>query len=121
LSYTTFDYKNIKTDKSKISKNDSLKVSIDITNTGNTAGEEVVQLYIHDEVRSVTPPVEELKGFKKIHLSPGEVKNVKFTITTQMLSFLDEHLNRIIEPGKFDITIGGNSVDVLTASFEITK
>jgi beta-glucosidase len=121
LSYTTFDYMNIRTDKSKISKSDSLAVLIDVSNAGSIAGEEVVQLYIHDEVRSVTPAVKELKGFKKIKLSPGETKTIKFIITPQMLSFLDVHLNRIVEPGTFDIMIGGNSVDVLTTSFEVTK
>ena len=121
LSYTTFNYKNIRTDKSKISKNDSLTVSVDVTNTGNLVGEEVVQLYIHDRVRSVTPPVKELKGFKKIHLIPGEEKTVKFKITPDMLSFLNKDLKPIIEPGVFDIMIGGNSVDLIKTSFEIIE
>ena len=121
LSYTTFNYKNIRTDKSKISKNDSLTVSVDVTNTGNLVGEEVVQLYIHDRVRSVTPPVKELKGFKKIHLIPGEEKTVKFKIISDMLSFLDKDLKPIIEPGVFDIMIGGNSVDLIKTSFEIIE
>ena len=121
LSYTTFSYNNIRTDKSKISENDSINVSVDVTNTGGIEGEEVVQLYIHDRVRSVTPPVKELKGFKKIHLIPGEKKTVKFKITPDMLSFLDKDLKPIIEPGVFDIMIGGNSVDLIKTSFEIIE
>ncbi len=121
LSYTTFNYKNIRIDKSKISKNDSLTVSIDVTNNGNLEGDEVVQLYIHDRVRSITPPVKELKGFKKIHLNTGESKTVKFKITPGMLSFLNKNLQPVIEPGIFDIMIGGNSVDLLLTSFEVEK
>ena len=119
LSYTTFNYKNIRTDKSEISKNDSLTVSIDLTNIGNLEGDEVVQLYIHDKVRSISPPVKELKGFKKISLKAGESRTVKFRITPGMLSFLDKDLKPVIEPGIFDIMIGGNSVDLLSTSFEV--
>ncbi len=121
LSYTTFNYKNIKTDKAKISRNDSLTVSVDVTNTGNMKGEEVVQLYLHDRVRSVTPPVKELKGFKKIPLNPGETRTIKFNIVPGMLSFLDKNFKPVVEPGTFDIMVGGNSVDLLSTSFEVTK
>ena len=121
LSYTTFNYKNIKLDKSGISKNDSLTVSIDVTNSGDIKGEEVVQLYLHDRVRSVTPPVKELKGFQKVLLNPGETRIIKFNITPGMLSFLDKNLNPVIEPGIFDVMIGGNSMDLLSTSFEVKK
>ena len=121
LSYSTFNYKNIRIDKSIISKNDSLTVSIDVTNTGNLGGDEVVQLYIHDRVRSITPPVKELKGFEKIHLNAGESKTVEFKVTPSMLSFLDLNLKPVIEPGIFDIMIGGNSVDLLSISFEVER
>ena len=121
LSYTTFIYKNIRLDKSEISSDDSLTASIDVTNSGNVKGEEVVQLYIHDRIRSVTPPVKELKGFQKILLNPGETKTIKFIITPAMLTFLDKNLKPVIEPGIFDIMIGGNSVDLLSTSFKINN
>jgi beta-glucosidase len=121
LSYTTFEYENIKVDKSTIPQNDFVNVSVDVTNTGKLEGEEVVQLYIQDEVASVTRPVKELKGFQKIKLMPGETKTVSFKITQDMLSFLDIDLKPVIEPGKFNVMIGGNSVDVITTSFEVIE
>jgi beta-glucosidase len=119
LSYTTFNYKNIKADKTRINKNDFVTVSVDVTNTGELQGEEVVQLYIQDEFASVTRPVKELKGFQKIYLEPGEIKTVKFRITSDMLSFLDKDLKPVIEPGKFNVMIGGNSIDLISISFEV--
>ena len=121
LSYTTFNYKNIKADKTRINKNDFVTVSVDVTNTGELQGEEVVQLYIQDEFASVTRPVKELKGFQKIYLEPGEIKTVKFRITSDMLSFLDKDLKPVIEPGKFNVMIGGNSIDLISTTFEITE
>ena len=121
LSYTAFNYKNLRINKSRISKNDSLTVSIDVVNTGNLKGKEVVQLYLHDRIRSITPPVKELIGFQKILLNPGETKSVKFNIKPNMLSFLDKDLKPVIEPGIFDIMVGGNSVDLLSTSFEVAN
>ena len=121
LSYTTFNYKNIKADKTRINKNDFVTVSVDVTNTGELQGEEVVQLYIQDEFASVTRPVKELKGFQKIYLEPGEIKTVKFRITSDMLSFLNKDLKPVIEPGKFNVMIGGNSIDLISTTFEITE
>ncbi len=121
LSYTTFNYQNIKTDKNKISNGDSLNVSIDVKNSGNVEGEEVIQLYLQDLVGSVTRPVKELKGFRKINLKPGETRTVNFKITPDMLSFLNIDMKSVVEPGKFNIMIGGNSVDLLTTSFEVIE
>ena len=121
LSYTTFNYKNIKADKTRINKNDFVTVSVDVTNTGELQGEEVVQLYIQDEFASVTRSVKELKGFQKIYLEPGETKTVKFRITSDMLSFLDKNLKPVIDPGKFNVMIGGNSIDLISTTFEITE
>jgi beta-glucosidase len=121
LSYTIFNYENIKIDKEKIHKNDSLMISIDITNSEKFEGEEVVQLYIQDEVASVTRPIKQLKGFQKIKLEPGETKTVSFKITSEMLSFLDKDLEPVVEPGKFSVMIGGNSVDLITTSFEVIE
>jgi len=121
LSYTTFNYNNIRMDKNSIDKNDFVTVSVDVVNTGKFEGEEVVQLYIQDEFASITRPVKELKGFQKINLKTGDTKIVSFKITSDMLSFLDKDMNPVVEPGKFNIMIGGNSVDLITTSFEVTE
>jgi beta-glucosidase len=112
LSYTTFGYSDIKFSKKNISKNESTIVSCTVKNTGERDGDEVVQLYIHDMLSSVARPVIELKGFQRIHLKAGEKKEVSFTITNEMLSLLDEKLERIVEPGDFRIMIGASSRDL---------
>ncbi|HVO74594.1 MAG TPA: glycoside hydrolase family 3 C-terminal domain-containing protein, partial [Ignavibacteriaceae bacterium] len=121
LSYTNFKYSNLKLDKLKINKNENIKAAIDVTNTGKVSGNEVVQLYIRDLVASITRPVKELKGFQKIELKPGETRKIEFTITPDMLSFLDINLKKTIEPGEFNVMIGGSSEELLKASFEIVK
>lgn len=121
LSYTDFNYKNISVDKTKINKGDSLNVSIDVTNTGKFEGDEVVQLYIQDGVASVTRPVKELKGFQKTNLKSGETRTVVFKVTPDMLSLLDKDLKRIVEPGVFNVMIGGNSEDLISTSFELIE
>ena len=112
LSYTTFDYSDLKLSKNSILKTDSVQVTFTLNNTGNVEGDEVVQLYIRDMVASVVRPVSELKGFQRIHLQPGETKNISFQITPEMLSMLDKNLNEIIEPGAFRIMIGSSSRDL---------
>ena len=119
LSYTTFTYSDIRITKNRIKKGESTSVSVDIKNNGSLAGKEVVQLYIRDEFASVTRPVKELKGFRKIKISPGETKTVEFNITPDMLSFLDINLNPVVEAGRFTVLIGGNSADLITTSFEV--
>ena len=94
-------------------------MSVTVTNAGKHAGDEIVQLYIHDLVSSVTRPVMELKDFKRIFLTPGESKTVEFVITPDKLSFLDLHMNRIVEPGWFDIMVGTSSVKYQTAKLEV--
>lgn len=121
LSYTSFSYGNIKVEKNQMNKSDFNKVSIDVTNTGKYSGEEVVQLYIRDEFASITRPVKELKSFKKFKLNPGETKTVEFVINPEMLSFLDISMKPVVEPGKFTIMIGGNSVDVKSVSFDVVE
>jgi beta-glucosidase len=121
LSYTSFNYKNIRVDKTKIYESDSLTVSVDVTNTGKFEGDEVVQLYIQDVVASVTRPVKELKGFQKINLKSGETRTVAFKVTPDMLSFLDKNLKKIVEPGVFNVMIGGNSVDLISTSIEVIE
>ena len=112
LSYTTFDYSPIKLSSSKLKKNDNLKASVTVRNTGKYAGKEVVQLYIRDVVGSVTRPVKELKGFQKIELKPGESKEVSFTITQEDLKFYNYDLNYDWEEGEFHIMLGPNSRDL---------
>ena len=119
LSYTTFDYSNLKIDPAQIGLADHAKVSVAVTNTGQRRGDEIVQLYIRDLVSSVTRPVMELKDFQRISLAPGESKIVEFVITPDKLSFLDLNMNRIVEPGWFDIMVGTSSVKYQTAKLEV--
>jgi beta-glucosidase len=95
-------------------------VSVTVTNTGPRAGDEIVQLYIHDLVSSVTRPIMELKDFKRISLAPGESRAVEFVITPDKLSFLDLNMNRIVEPGWFGIMVGTSSVKYQTTKLEVT-
>ncbi|HRE66351.1 MAG TPA: beta-glucosidase BglX [Cyclobacteriaceae bacterium] len=119
LSYTTFTYGDVKVDKSSITQGDSVTVSIDVTNAGKYDGAEVVQLYIRDWVGSVTRPVKELRGFKKVMLKAGEAKTVTFQLTTQDLSFYNSDLKWVAEPGEFSVFAGGNSNDVKEAKFTL--
>lgn len=119
LSYTTFEYSDLKLSSSKIALNEELIASITVTNTGHRAGEEVVQLYINDLYASSIRPVKELKGFKKIKLEAGESRTLKFTLNWETLAFYNRELKFVAEPGEFEVMIGGNSQDVLTAKFEL--
>lgn len=121
LSYTTFEYSNLTLDKKEIKKNESLKISVDVKNTGSREGKEVVQLYIRDLVGSVTRPVKELKDFTKISLKPGETKHVEFTITPDKLKFYDINMNYVVEPGDFKVFVGTNSIDVKEADFKVVE
>jgi beta-glucosidase len=108
LSYTSFEYDDLKVNPT-LKGNDTLKISVKITNTGKIAGKEVAQLYVKDEVASITPPVKRLKGFQKISLNPGESKIVEFKITRTELAFVNEKLQWITEPGTFKIMVGNTS------------
>lgn len=119
LSYTSFVYENLKVSPKQISPNGSLIVSVDVTNTGKVAGEETVQLYIQDKVASVTRPVKELKDFTKINLQPGEKKTVQFTIRPEQVAFYNLDMKWNIEPGMFNVFVGGNSQDVLQSEYEL--
>ncbi len=112
LSYTSFKYCDFHFDKSNINKDDSTVVRCTVENTGTKAGDEVVQLYIHDVLATVARPVMELKGFRRIHLLPGESKEVSFAITPGMLSMLNVQMQRVVEPGDFRIMIGASSRDI---------
>ncbi len=112
MSYTTFEYADMQIEKNSISASDSTVVRCKITNTGKRAGDEVVQLYIRDELASVARPVTELKGFQRIHLNSGETKEVSFLISPEILSMLDINLKKVVEPGDFRIMIGASSKDI---------
>ena len=124
LSYTTFEYKNIELSRSSPSMKDNeiLSVSLTVQNTGKYAGEEVVQLYLRDMVSQPVRPVKELKDFKKILLQPGQAKRVTFNIRKDELSFYNDKLERVVQPGTFQIMIGSGSSDIrLQKSFELTE
>jgi len=120
LSYTTFQYSDVKVSPARIGPTDNATVSVKVTNTGGIAGDEVVQLYIHDLVSSVTRPVMELKDFRRITLTPGESKVVEFVVTPDKLSFLDINMHRTVEPGWFDVMVGTSSVKYETAKLEVS-
>jgi beta-glucosidase len=109
LSYTTFLLSNVRLAKKRISRKESTRVLVDITNTGKRAGSEVVQLYIRDLVSSVTRPVKELKGFSKINLQAGETKTVTLEITPESLAFYNLNMKYVVEPGEFAILVGTSS------------
>jgi len=112
MSYTSFDYTGIQLSKSIISLTDTTYLTVNVTNTGKMAGDEVVQFYLRDELASVARPVMELKGFQRISLMPGETKMVTFEINPEMLSMLQKDLIKVVEPGDFRIMIGASSKDI---------
>ena len=117
LSYTTFEYSNLKLDKNEMVMGGIINVTIDVTNTGKVAGEEVIQLYVRDLVGNVTRPVLELKGFKKVLLQPGETVNVAFQLSSADLAFWNNDMQFKAEPGDFNVFVGTNSDELLQASF----
>ena len=112
LSYTTFEYGDISLSGDRMKTDGTVTASVTVKNTGSFDADEVVQLYIRDVVGSISRPVKELKGFRRIHLRAGESQTVTFTISPDLLKFYDYYLNDVIEPGDFDIMIGPNSRDV---------
>ena len=119
LSYTTFEYKNLQLNKTTFAKGEPIKVTVELTNTGNYDGKEVVQLYLHDEFASVIRPVKELKGFELVSLKKGETKTVTFTLTDKELGFFDNDGNYLVESGTFKIMVGGSSDKGLVSGFEL--
>ena len=122
LSYTTFEYSDLKLSKNKIKNTEKIEVSLNVKNSGKVAGEEVVQLYLRDKVGSVVRPIIELKDFQKIKLNAGETKTIKFIIDKEKVSFYNAALQWIAEPGDFDLMIGSSSSDIrLKTTFELVK
>jgi beta-glucosidase len=122
LSYTSFEYENLVITPEKNGPAGEFRITFEITNTGNRPGADVVQLYMNDVISSVTTPVKELKGFEKVMLNPGEKKKVEFILTPEHLSFLDPKLKEIVEPGIFEVMVGGSSEDIrLQGKLEVVE
>jgi len=119
LSYTKFDYDNLRLSAKSVKAGEPIKVSVDVKNAGEMAGDEVVQLYLTDVAASAPVPIRTLVGFDRIHLRPGEKHTVTFTITPRQMSLIDERGKRVIEPGEFAISIGGSQVG-LTGKFSVS-
>lgn len=119
LSYTSFAYADLALDRTTLRGNETLTASFTLSNTGQVAGDEVVQLYLRDRVGSAVRPVQELKRFHRLRLQPGESRRVEFTLDREALSFYDDRLRWVAEPGAFDLMVGASSQDIrLRASFE---
>tara|TARA_R110000868_G_scaffold138351_6_gene352450 strand:- start:665 stop:2341 length:1677 start_codon:yes stop_codon:yes gene_type:complete len=119
LSYTDFEYANLKINKSEIHQNEAITVSVDVKNTGDYDGEEVVQLYLRDVVRSITQPNRQLKGFKKVFIKKGETQTVTLALTPDDLKFYNSNLEFVAEPGAFEIFVGTNSDATLKTGFTL--
>lgn len=112
LSFTRFEYSALQIDPPAAGPMDTLQVRVDVTNAGDRAGDEVVQFYVHDVVASVTRPVKELKGFKRITLAPGRKTTVTFALAVSQLGFYDRRMAFVVEPGAVEVMIGGSSEDI---------
>lgn len=121
LSYTTFDYKDLALSSDVMPMDGSLTASVTVSNTGNRAADEVVQLYVRDLVGSISRPVKELKGFKRVSLAPGESKRVEFTLTPDYLKFYNFDLDYVNEPGDYHLFIGPNSAENLSTTFRLAE
>jgi beta-glucosidase len=121
LSYSTFKYAKVQTVPDAIGVLGRSEVSVAVTNTGSVRGDEVVQLYIRQEVSSVTRPVKELRGFRRITLNPGETKVVEFKLGPEELSYLNRDMRRVVEPGVFRVMVGGNSIDLIETKLNVVE
>ena len=121
LSYTEFKYANLRLSTQRAKLNDTIQVSVDLTNTGKMEAEEIAQLYTRDLVASLTRPVKELKGFKKIRLKPGETTTVTFDLPINSLGFNNSQMRYVVEPGAFKLWVGGDSQSGLESDFEVVE
>ena len=120
LSYTSFTLGAPQLSAAQIKAGQPVRVSVEVRNSGSRAGDEVVQLYVHEAVASVTQPVKQLKAFRRISLAPGQSTTVRFTLDRSAFELWDEHMKRVIEPGRFEIMAGDSSTTLKTATLEIT-
>lgn len=121
LSYTKFNYSNLHLSDSIIKPDGTLLVSVDVKNIGDIDGDEVVQLYINDVYSSVTTPKKTLKGFNRVYFKKGETKTIEFKLTSDELAIWNRNMENVVEPGKFEVMVGGNSIELLKTSFEVVK
>ncbi|HEY6089979.1 MAG TPA: glycoside hydrolase family 3 C-terminal domain-containing protein, partial [Gemmatimonadaceae bacterium] len=118
LSYTTFEYTNLRVSPPRIGASDSLEVSVDLRNTGGVAGDEVVQVYVRDDVATVSEPVRALKAFRRVTLAPGEMRTITFRLKPDSFALYDRDMRRVVEPGTFTVYVGTNSNAPLSGRFE---
>jgi beta-glucosidase len=121
LSYTKFEYSDLTLNVKEIKKDGAVKVSVNVKNIGNFDGDEVVQLYINDIYSSVTTPEKTLRGFKRVFIKKGETKRVEFTLTSEELSLWNREMKSVVEPGDFEVMVGGNSFDLLKSKFKVSN
>ncbi len=121
LSYTTFEVKDLQLSSSTVSKNGRVKASVTVTNTGTVAGDDVVQLYLHDPVASISQPVRRLRGFERVTLEPGQSKTISFTLDKSDFGFYDNRARFVVEPGRIDVYAGDSSSATLTQSFTVAR
>ncbi|HZF31941.1 MAG TPA: glycoside hydrolase family 3 C-terminal domain-containing protein, partial [Gammaproteobacteria bacterium] len=121
LSYTTFEIGAPRLAPAQMRKDGTTTVTVEVQNTGKRAGDETVQLYVHDKVSSVTRPTKELKGFQRVTLKPGERRTVTFALGPDALRFWNAQMQRVVEPGEFDVMAGPNSVDLKTATLTVVE
>ena len=119
LSYTTFDVSDLQLSRSTVSRDGSLTASVKVTNTGARRGADVVQLYLHDPVASLSQPVRRLRGFERVQLSPGQTRSVSFTLDRSDFGFYDNRGRFVVEPGRIDVYAGSSSAASLTKSFTV--
>lgn len=115
LSYTTYKYENVRLSASEMTADGCVEALVDVTNTGTRAGDEIVQMYICDEISSVSRPVKELRGFARVHLEPGETKTVRLPIDRSSLEFYNADLKLVAEPGEFTVMVGPSSAETQSA------
>jgi beta-glucosidase len=119
LSYTQFRLKNLRLSQNQIPVDGRLIASVEVENVGQRSGDEVVQIYLHDEVASVTRPVKELRGFERVTLSPGESRTVQFAIGPKDLGLFDRQMQFVVEPGRFQVMVGTSSEAGLLGTFDV--
>ena len=119
LSYTSFEISNLQLSSTTVTRNGSIDGSVDVKNTGNTTGDEVVQLYIHDPVATISQPIRRLRGFERVTLNPGETRTVTFTLEKSDFGFFDNRGKFVVEPGQIDVYAGNSSSATMTKSFTV--
>lgn len=120
LSYTTFEYSNLRLSSQRIAGRDSLEVAVDLRNAGDRGGDEVVQVYLRDDVASVAEPIRALKAFRRVTLRPGERRTISFKLGPDSFALYDRQMRRVVEPGRFTVYVGTDSDARLSSRFEFT-